>query len=191
MNKRKILTILMISSAILCLFGCKTQTEEKEEDVVANANLQLIEEKVSIVEETFPEEDMNYDADIPEDFEFAANDENYKEPVGAFCRNLDELEYLKEPMLFRNDLDAYLIYYLPYIDHEYDAYVLKGTEKNSNALYSFKINVEKIMEDGSDLEIRCILSGGSDHYNFFSDLSPDGTEEINWGAGLIDKSDFE
>lgn len=191
MNKRKIFTLLIISSAIFCMFGCKIQSEEKEEDIVASSNLQLIEDKGAVVEDALPEEDMNYDADVPEDFEFAANDEDYKEPVGAFCVNLNELEHLEEPMKFRNDLDAYLIYYIPTIDKEYDTYVLSGTEKLSGSAHIFKIKVEGIMEGNTDLEIKCVKKDGREHFNFFSDLSPDGTEEINWGAGLIDNSDFK
>ncbi len=192
MNRKNLVRLLITAITPLFLLGCSnTQSSEEKDNSEALASLEQIEAPAEeISQETEDEEDLNYDEDLG-DIDLAYHDEDYEEPVGALCKNLEELEYLKEPMLFRNDLDAYLKYYLPYIDHEYDAYVLKGTEKNTNALYSFKINVEKIMEDGSDLEIRCILEGGYDHYNFFSELTPNGTDEIIWGAGLIDDSEFK
>lgn len=125
-------------------------------------------------EEIQYEEDLNYDADLPEDFDMAYHGDDYVEPIGAFCRNLFELNYLEEPMLFRNDLDAYLIYYLPYIDHEYDTYVIQGTEYHMSGYEEFDVRVEGIMEDGSDLKIRCVKE--HEHFNFFSELTPDGTE---------------
>ena len=165
--------------------------QENGKDVATSENIQIIENDETATEDSSFEEDLYYDADIPEDFEFAAHDEDYVEPVGAFCRNLNELKYLNEPMLFRNDLDAYLIYYIPTIDKEYDTYVISGTEKLSGSSHIFKIRVEGIMEGDQDLEIECRKKDGHKHFDFFSDLSPEGTEEINWGAGLIDDSDFK
>lgn len=192
MNRKNLVRLLITAITPLFLLGCSnTQSSEEKDNSEALASLEQIEAPAEeISQETENEEDLNYDEDLG-DIDLAYHDEDYEEPVGALCRNLDELEYLKDPMLFRNDLDAYLKYYLPYIDHEYDTYVLKGTEKKDNIALDFKIRVEGIMEDGSDLEIRCAKKTGYDHFTFYSELTPDGTDEIIWGAGLIDDSEFK
>ena len=192
MNRKNLARLLITAIIPLFLLGCSNkQSSEEKDNSEALASLEQIEAPAEeISQETEHEEDLNYDEDLG-DIDLAYHDENYEEPVGAFCRNLDELEYLKDPMLFRNDLDAYLKYYLPYIDREYDTYVLSGTEKDNAAAHTFKIKVEGILEDGSDLEIKCSKKGGYDHFTFYSELTPDGTDEIIWGAGLIDDSEFK
>ena len=120
-------------------------------------------------------------------------------PIIAVFTNLWELEKVPEGVSLgqlKADMDAYLRYCFPNIDKQYNVSVIKGSEKVESFYYTFKVKVEGINPDGSDLTVRCdwnyIPKGETGHYDFFSDLTPDGTmtltdengNPIDWDAPL-------
>lgn len=169
----------LILSVSLLLCGCslKKPVEEIPSDDV-DASIETQAEPVSDITDSSDNtlnEDPNYDADLPDDIVLGYAGEDEEPQVGAFCANLDELNYLSDPFLFRNDLNEFLLYYFPDIDKLYDTYVLPGSEKNDNISHEFKIRIEGFNEDGSDFMVEVEKIPAYPHYNFFSDVSPDGT----------------
>lgn len=176
--KKAILIALPIFTAI-ALVGCGPKEEEETtiDDVII--------EKVEVKEEDIPQTDeellaaelqaeAEFQDALTEPLGYAEEDENFQR--GAVIE-LSPLKEISNPEQFKADLDSYLIYCFPDIDHRYNAEVINGSEDNAQVSYSFKVKVEGIMTDGSDLIIRCFWAkGATEHYNFFSDLTPEGTQ---------------
>lgn len=173
----------------LNLVGCFFQKEEEKniDDVTIEKEEvpDVTEEKKNTDEvwdadEGRPEEYMEPDLDEP-----MADYGDQENPIICVFTNLWELEKTPENVplgQLKTDMDMYLLYYFPNIDKQYNVSVVKGSEIVDNAFYMFKVKVEGINADGSDLEVKCkwdyIPKGEIGHYNFFSDLSPNGTEII-------------
>jgi hypothetical protein len=136
----------------------------------------------------------------PDDLDEPLGDYGDQEnPIIAVFTNLWELENLPEDVslgILRADMDAYLRYCFPNIDKQYNVSVVKGSEKDDTVRYEFKVIVEAINPDGSDLSIKCrwyhLSKGETGHYDFFSDITPEGTRSltdengnpIDWDAPL-------
>lgn len=176
--KKAILIALPIFTAI-ALVGCGPKEEEETtiDDVII--------EKVEVKEEDIPQTDeellaaelqaeAEFQDALTEPLGYAEEDENFQR--GAVIE-LSPLKEISNPEQFKADLDSYLIYCFPDIDHRYNAEVINGTEE-TDAYYGFKIKIEGIMGDGSDLQVKCIWKYGvaTQHYTFFSDITPDGTD---------------
>ena len=78
------------------------------------------------------------------------------------------------------DLDAYITTYCPDIEEMYVAEIISGTEEETSTTYSIKVKIKEFNDDGSDLIVKAVWTFGStlDYYNFYSDLSPDGTQYL-------------
>lgn len=189
--KKAILIALPIFTAI-ALVGCGPK--EEEETTIDDVTI----EKVEVKEEDVPQTDeellaaelqaeAEFQDTLTEPLGYAEEDENFQR--GAVIE-LSPLKDIKNPEQFKADLDSYLIYYFPNIDHRYNAEVINGSEKTASLDYIFKVKVEGINEDGTDLVIKCLWPArvGQEHYVFYSDVTPDGTEirvdqngnEISW-----------
>lgn len=177
--KKAILIALPIFTAI-ALVGCGPK--EEEETTIDDVTI----EKVEVKEEDVPQTDeellaaelqaeAEFQDTLTEPLGYAEDDENFQR--GAVIE-LSPLKDIKNPEQFKADLDSYLIYCFPNIDHRYNAEVINGSEEDKDFYYVFKVKVEGINEDGSDLVIKCLWmdSVATEHYNFFSDITPDGTE---------------
>ena len=179
MKKSNLIKTGIILSVSLLLCGCTLnkpveEIETDEVDASIETQVEPIIDTTDSSDNTL-DEDPYYDADLPDDIVLGYAGEDEEPQVGAFCANLDVLNHLKDPFLFRNDLNDFVKYFFPNADRLYDTYVIEGTETYRSGDHEFKIRIEGIMEDGSDLEVKVLRLSGYPMYDFFSDVSPDGT----------------
>lgn len=177
--------------AFLVLVGCTNVNNDVDNNTL-NVQIQIednSEEKLEIQDNYIvkvPESDIDEEEYLKAEQEFL--NAEFDEPLGddgivddergAFLVDLWKLEDIQNPMQFRADLDAYLIYCFPDIDKRYDTYVLDASEKDNGSSYQFKVKVDNINPDGSNLIIKCKWKHGAatEHYTFISDITPEGTD---------------
>lgn len=76
-----------------------------------------------------------------------------------------------------SNLIDYFKFYCPDLDKDYLADVVEGSEEETNTYYTVKLRIEGFNADGTDFIVKAIWPFGTptDQFNFYSDLSPDGT----------------
>lgn len=76
-----------------------------------------------------------------------------------------------------SNLIDYFKHYYPNLDKDYYAYVVEGSEEETNTYYTVKLRIEGFNADGTDFIVKAIWPFGTptDQFNFYSDLTPDGT----------------
>lgn len=178
MKKTKLIIIPILLS--LALIGCNGNADE--EKTIEDVTIEKID-----VKDTLPQTPSEMDLNNEELARESDFQDELTEPLGDYgvevidrgaIIELSPLKDIKNPEQFKADLDTYLIYCFPDIDKRYNASVINGSERNDQVCYSFKVKVEGIMTDGTDLTIECLWANcvGTEHYNFFSDLTPEGTQ---------------
>ena len=94
-----------------------------------------------------------------------------------------------------SNLKDYFKHYSPDIDKDYLAYVVEGSEEETNTYYKVTLRIEGFNSDGTDFIVKAIWPFGTptDQFNFYSDFTPDGTyvlvdkdgNPIDWDSPII------
>ncbi len=76
-----------------------------------------------------------------------------------------------------SNLKDYFKHYSPDLDKDYLAYVVEGSEEETNTYYKVTLRIEGFNSDGTDFIVKAIWPFGTptDQFNFYSDFTPDGT----------------
>lgn len=169
--------------AVLCLsfLGCSfNKHPEKELDDVTISKEEVTEEINDDTPEDSLTEEQKAMIEEMESIDEPLSDTSEDVTPGALFVDLYKLQNCNNMWQFRTDLNAYLLYLFPELDKQYSTYVIEGSEKDEPPLYYFKVKVEGINEDGSDLIVECQWKYGAatEHYTFFSDLTPEGTDVL-------------
>lgn len=193
MQKKHLLTVILMVSSF-CLFGCSSSKDKTLEDVTI--------EKTEISEASKSDETNNtplgYEIDSssnPSLQEKATDAEMEKLMIegenSGISLSSDPLEYfvhmkrlsdlhpsdltLKQKL--NSNLKDYFKHYSPDLDKDYLAYVVEGSEEETNTYYKVTLRIEGFNSDGTDFIVKAIWPFGTptDQFNFYSDFTPDGT----------------
>lgn len=121
-------------------------------------------------------EPQKYELNIPEYVQYTSSF-----TPGVVLANWDiDMNPSDESLAWKlsQDLNSYITTYCPDIDQMYVAEIIPGTELETSITYSIQVKIKGFNDDGSDLIVKAIWAFGTPtgNYNFFSDLSPDGTD---------------
>ena len=187
------ITIALLSS-LAFLNGCKEKPSEKEfEDVI------IEQKETDIIFSDEKDISEGYELNLSEDSELLGEDdpeilqeilegENSGISMSGDTTKRVSIEDLSKlhpsDISLKQKLDSNLIGYFatycPDLDQNYRAYVITGTEQENDTYYSVKLGVRGFNSDGSDFYVDAIWVYGTPtgQFNFYSDLSPDGTDTL-------------
>ena len=193
MIKKRFLTLILVISSVL-IVGCTSSKETTIEDVT----IEKTEVSESSDSNEIDDKYLGYELDSSSNpsLQEKENDEEMIQEMldgensgiqlyegeREFAVRITDLSTLHpsdgklKPKLNSN-LTDYFKHYCPNLDKDYAAIVVEGSEEETNTYYTVKLRIEGFNADGTDFIVKAIWPFGTptDQFNFYSDLSPDGT----------------